>query len=121
MANTYKPERWVVVKMMTNDPHYRVFGYWSGSYIEGESWRINSGITKVEDAGKNYKFYGSTGSVYVCGKEFYGMKMYGSAILRDMKSQLNKINYDLEILHHETDFLGIEYDLAKVSDESTDK
>jgi hypothetical protein len=49
------------------------------------------------------------------------MKMYGSAILSDMKSQLNKINYDLEILHHETDFLGMEYDLAKVSDESADK
>jgi hypothetical protein len=65
----YNPDNWVVIKMNGDDPHYRVLAGWSGSYLNGDSWRMNSGITRVEDAGDRYNFYGSSGSCYSCGKE----------------------------------------------------
>jgi len=47
----YNPDNWVVIKMNGDDPHYRVLAGWSGGYLDGDSWRMNSGITRVEDAG----------------------------------------------------------------------
>ena len=50
MSN-YKPDNWVVIKMDGDNPHYRVLAGWSGGYLHGDSWKINSGITRVEDDG----------------------------------------------------------------------
>ena len=70
MSN-YKPDNWVVIKMDGDNPHYRVLAGWSGGYLHGDSWRINSCITRVEDDGDCYNFYGSSGSCYSCYKESY--------------------------------------------------
>ena len=68
----YSPDFWCIVKIDGPDPHYRVFGSWSGSYTSGSSWRMNSGIVRVELEGDLYLFYGSSGSIYSCHKEMYG-------------------------------------------------
>lgn len=78
----YNPPQWVIVKITGDDPHYRVFGSWRGGYLSGDSWRMNSGITKVEEDDDNYLFHGSSGSVYVCPKEGYGVTSpYNNSIL----------------------------------------
>ena len=69
---SYHPDYWCVVKVDSNDPHYRVFGSWSGSYVFGSSWRMNSGIVRVDDIGECYEFHGASGSIYKCHKEMYG-------------------------------------------------
>jgi hypothetical protein len=69
----YKPDRWVVLKLKSKNEHiYKVMGGWYGGYLGSDSWRINSGITKVELDGDDYVFYGYSGSTYVCNKNSYG-------------------------------------------------
>lgn len=68
------PDRWVILKLNNEGKaFYKVLAGWSGSYLEGQSWRINSGITKVESKDNYYLFHGYSGSIYKCYKSSYGM------------------------------------------------
>lgn len=73
----YNPDCWVLIKI-TTDLHptfYKVLAGWSGGYTTGDSWKMNSGITKVEDDGDYWKFIGETGSVYRCHKDGNQLRM----------------------------------------------
>lgn len=50
----YTPDNWVVIKCKGDDPHYRILAGWSGGYTTGTSWRMNSGITRVEETDDAY-------------------------------------------------------------------
>lgn len=67
----YQPHNWVIIKIHSpKEPDfYKVLGGWSGGYLDGDYWRINSGITRVEEEGDFYLFHGSSGSIYKCHKE----------------------------------------------------
>jgi hypothetical protein len=68
------PDRWVILKLNSEGKAlYKVLAGWSGSYLDGQSWKINSGITKVESDEDCYLFHGYSGSVYKCHKTGYGM------------------------------------------------
>ena len=67
----YNNDNWVVLKFSGNDPHYRVLAGYSGGYITGNSWRLNSGITKVEEDEAFFCFHSSSGSRYRCNKDSY--------------------------------------------------
>jgi len=54
---------------------------WSGGYLDGDSWRMNSGIKGAEETEDSWEFIGHSGSVYTCGKLNYGVNAYASAIL----------------------------------------
>lgn len=104
----YTPDYWCVIKVNGPDPHYRVFGSWSGSYLYGSSWRMNSGITKVEYDGTNYKFYGSSGSVYICHQEMYGCHFESIPDLdRFLNYKSEKVSY--EELPDDTDWLTMNW------------
>jgi ketosteroid isomerase-like protein len=64
----YVPDAWVIVKITPReegeDAIFKVLGGWSGGYLQGDSWRMNSGITKVEDGGDVWLVHGHSGSVY---------------------------------------------------------
>jgi len=66
--NYYEPDSAVVIKISDreNKTHYRVFGAYLGSYLQGSSYRINSGITKVKYDDFYFYFEGESGSVYKC-------------------------------------------------------
>ena len=85
--NEYFPDRWMLVKISGTDPHYRVFGSWSGGYLDGDSWRLNSGVVKCvesETYPDRYEFIGHSGSKYICHKETYGIKsLYNNGVLYD--------------------------------------
>lgn len=79
--STYTPDKWLLVKITGTDPHYRVFGSWYGDFVNGDSYRLNSGIKSVTQDGNNYIFHGATGSEYICHREMYGAHMYGMSVL----------------------------------------
>lgn len=81
MSHIYSPDKWLLVKIGGTDPHYRVFGSWSGGYTDSDSWRMNSGITRVEEDETHYYFYGSSGSQYSCSKQMYGATVYGWGVI----------------------------------------
>ncbi len=85
----YTPDAWVIVKVTNKDEvFYRVFAGWYGGYAGTDSWKLNSGITRVEDEGNYYKFFGETGSCYNCGKSAERMTGYMSQLYVSWRSDL---------------------------------
>jgi hypothetical protein len=88
MKHYYAPDKWMIVKITGKDPHYRVFGSWTGGYAGPEEWRMNSGITQMIEEDDHYLFIGASGSTYACHKDTYGANMFGMSIARSYEEQL---------------------------------
>lgn len=86
MAN-YTPDNWVVLKIGGNTPHYRVLGGWIGGYLNGNSWRLNSGIKRHDFDGDYWNFYGSSGSCYSCYVDNYRM----NSLMADVHEHLKTV------------------------------
>lgn len=90
MVNENKPDQWSIIKI---DDIYKVFGSWSGGYLDGDSWRLNSGIDRIEEDGDYWLFYGYSGSCYRCHKRTYGISSpYNGAILKSFCKDTNAIS-----------------------------
>ena len=102
----HTPDNWVVIKINGDDPHYRVLAGWSGGYTTGDSWKLNSGITEVDENGKSYSFKGSSGSVYTCGKDSYGLKMNNAYVWAQLK---DRHGGKVELMDEDTDWLNMDW------------
>lgn len=63
----YNPDSWVLIdikNLTTGDRVTKILGGWSGGYLDGSYWRLNSGISKVEDEGDTWYITGYSGSTY---------------------------------------------------------
>lgn len=81
--NQYEPEKWVVLRLTQPDGEvwFRLLAGWYGGFASGDSWRANSGITKIVDKGELYEVYGSSGSCYYCYKTAEGLSGYMDSVL----------------------------------------
>lgn len=79
----YTPDKWKIIKLSPPDDEtfYKVFGMWSGGYLDGDSWRMNSGIKSVYKDGEYFVVMGYSGSAYRCHKQTEGTNAYGAAVL----------------------------------------
>lgn len=102
MSN-YTPDNWVVIKFPT---HYRLLVGWSGGYLYGDSYRINSGITSVDYDGDYYFFRGSSGSCYVCHKECYRLRKNNTYVWDKIKEIHGS---SVELMPEDTDWMGVEW------------
>lgn len=90
------PDKWLVIKI---GDIQKVFASWYGGYLGNDKWKLNSGITKVEQDEYFYYFYGYSGSIYKCRKTQYGSTSYSSMILNKMIEEVKKEhNVVIEIL-----------------------
>lgn len=80
----YTPDKWLIVEIKGDTPHYRVFATWSGGYTDGDSWKFNSGIKSFSEDDSYYYFNGYSGSVYKCRKGSYDSTSYGWYVLQDI-------------------------------------
>jgi hypothetical protein len=103
----YTPDKWVVIKINGTNPHYRVFACWYGGYTGSDSWRMNSGIKSVTEEGHYYLFEGSSGSVYQCHKNSYGMSGYGSGVLSNIMAKQPELS--IEILKEDVKIDELEF------------
>ena len=108
----YNPDKWLVVKItgVEDNPVYKVFACWYGGYLGSDSWKLNSGITRVTETGDYFFFDGSSGSVYSCRKGSYGTNGYGGSVLNNMIEKVEKNGGKIEILPEETNWLEINYE-----------
>lgn len=80
----YHPDKWLLVEMKNDsETVYKVFASFYGGFADGDSWKLNSGVAKVEKDGDRLHFFGYSGSVYVCHKDMYGAHMYGHSIVNN--------------------------------------
>ena len=107
----YVPDRWMLVKITNanSESHYRVFASWYGGYLGSDSWKLNSGVTRVDEDEHTYQFHGSSGSVYECHKSAYGISGYGMGVLSNMIAEGQKSGIVIEMLPHDTDPQTLEY------------
>jgi len=98
----YTPDKWVIVKIMAKDRDtiYKVLAGWYGGYLEGESWKLNSGITMAEDFVSRVDFTGHSGSVYSCYKTNEGLSGYTAGVLEHFKKKLEKVGATIEVVDY---------------------
>ena len=104
----YQPDNWVVLKIKPGKgafPIYKVLAGWSGGYLDGDSWRMNSGITEVKQDGDYYEFYGYSGSCYRCHKNTYRLTMATSGVYNQLKE---KFGDAVELMPEDTDWMDVE-------------
>jgi hypothetical protein len=90
MSN-YTPNRWVVVDITVDGESIKkVFAGWYGGYLDGDSWKLNSGIVKEEEFETSWEFTGYSGSVYICYKSAYGLSSYMSSVLSGWTDIINE-------------------------------
>jgi len=107
----YFPDKWVVVRITAQSTTiHKVFACWYGGYAGSDSWKLNSGITRVFEEGQCFMFEGSSGSTYTCHKESYGTNGYGYGVLQNMITTSAKNGITIEILPEETNWLEIKYE-----------
>lgn len=108
--STYRPDKWMLVKITNQEGkfHHRVFATWAGGYTTGDSWKLNSGITKITESGDFYEFEGSSGSTYVCRKSMYGSTGYGWGVIRSLAENAKSENASVDILEEPQDIFSIE-------------
>lgn len=84
----YTPDNWVILRIAHADEViYKILAGWSGGYLDGSSWRLNSGITRVEEDDDEIRFYGHSGSVYHCRKHAEQLRMNCSYVLAELQAQ----------------------------------
>lgn len=72
-THTHNPDKWVIIKITTNgESLYKVLGGWYGGYLDGDSYRMNSGISGIEEKDDSYIISGYSGSSYICEKSNQG-------------------------------------------------
>ena len=83
---TYLPDNWVILEFKQDDGEifHKVLAGWSGGYLDGDHWRMNSGITKIVTNENNYDIHGQTGSIYTVRKESELVRMSMSGILKKL-------------------------------------
>ena len=105
MKSEYTPDNWVVFKVK-DDPHYRILAGWSDGYFSGDSWRISSGITRVEKETDSWKFYGSSGSYYEGRMNNYMLRMNTAHVW----AELQELHGDkVEMMPEDTDWLTVDW------------
>lgn len=110
--NTYEPDFWTILFLnFDKEPHYRVFGSWSGGYTSGDKWKMNSGIVKVELIDNHYHFHGASGSVYICHKDGYGANTFGSGIIKQYIDHHGALV--IQVMNKDTDWLNVDWMISK--------
>ena len=107
MSN-YTPDNWVVLKI-DNDGEilYKVLAGWSGGYLSGDAWRMNSGITEVKANSDGYLFfYGASGSCYQWHKDNYRLTMAISGVYNQLKE---KFGDAVELMPEDADWRNMKW------------
>ena len=104
----YIPDNWVVIK---TPQCYKVLAGWSGGYLDADEWRLNSGITgcHMEKDGDYYFFNGSSGSVYRCHKDSYGLRTNNAYIFDSFQNKVGEKHFVL--MPEDTNWLEMDWGL----------
>jgi hypothetical protein len=96
----YTPDSWVIVKIITPDEIlYKVLGGWRGGYLDGDYWRLNSGITEAERTRHNSIYFsGYSGSLYDCYINRYGFILLTHDVYSRLELQIKEKGLKIELL-----------------------
>lgn len=67
----YTPDCWVIVEISGTkvpETYRRILAGWYGGYINGDSWKMSSGIIEMIDRETHWEISNHSGSTYYCHK-----------------------------------------------------
>lgn len=100
-AGYYTPSGWAFLKIQSHeqdDVIVKVFASWVGGYTAGDSWRLNSGVTKIEENDTEYVVLGYSGSGYILSKKSNYITSWNRQVLDDMIAELRSYGHQAEII-----------------------
>ena len=113
----YNPNYWQVVKITSPEGKvfYKVYATWTGGWTTSDSWKMNSGITRVTKVDDMIEFHGYSGSVYKCinVEHLYRTTAYTHGVLESMMKKAELVGAKIEVLPFNTNF-------EELIDESSD-
>ena len=85
-----------------------MFASWYGGYSGADSWKMNSGITRVikRDDGC-LEFAGESGSVYICHENCWGMSGYALGVLTAYQNE--SVSVTIDLVPEDTDLTAINF------------
>lgn len=84
----YTPDSWTILRMTTpEETVYKVLASWYGGFTIGDSWKLSSGITEVNDFEGYYDLPQYSGSSYYCYKSSERMSGIMIAMLSQWQAQ----------------------------------
>lgn len=107
--NYYTPHAWILVKIKDlSQPDekalYKVLCGEYGGYAYGDSWRLNSGVDRVEELDEAFLFHGRSGSCYRCLKSAETLTRLTASMLEQFQEKATKQGYSFEHIGSE-DFM----------------
>ena len=95
----YNPDRWAIVKFKGKDSTwYKVIGSWYGGYLNGDSWRLSSGLERIEEDGDYYLMHNYSGSIYKCYKQGEGMHMTARGVIMSAEEEGKKNDIEVSVI-----------------------
>lgn len=70
--------------LLINNSIVKVFAAWSGSYLSGDAYRVNSGTESIVEKECHYLVFGYSGSVYKLRKNAGHMNAYCHGVLNQI-------------------------------------
>jgi len=96
--STYTPDAWALIEV--NSKEYgkirKILAGWRGGYLDGDCWKLSSGILKEYSDGDFIVFPQESGSIYRCHKDAQRLTIYTGSILQQLKDNF-KDNPDVSI------------------------
>lgn len=92
----YYPDSYQFISISSDqdeDKIIKLFAAWHNSYLTGDAWKLNSGVTKIEQDSIFDNLYivsGYSGSQYVVNKDSTKLSSYGQGVLRDITEKAAK-------------------------------
>lgn len=110
----YCPDSYQFISISSDkddDKIIKLFAVWHGGYIGSDAWKLNSGVTKIEQDGALDNLYivsGYSGSQYVVNKDSVKFSSYGEGVLRGIieKAAAQGINVQRISLEEATKEVG---------------
>jgi hypothetical protein len=99
--SVYTPDVWVIVKFSGNKVPdgelYKVLAGWFGGFAGADSWKLNSGITKIKKKKKVYSVSGYSGSVYECHQDAERTNMMTHGIFQQYSEAYKQNGHDVKM------------------------
>ena len=97
----YTPDTWslIAITLPDDEPTYKILAGWYGGFTTGDSWKLSSGVVKVEDDGVFYEVVDHSGSVYFCNKKSNKLSMYLQQIYDYLIKSAKKSEVEINIVN----------------------
>ena len=104
--STYTPDAWIAIDLTTKtDSVRKILAGWYGGYLDGDSWKLSSGVTATTEYHRRYEFTNASGSLYICYKTAQRLTGLTGSMLHSWQQQAAESNVEggdpitVEVVH----------------------